>query len=401
MDNNFLEGSNNFSNSSAAGTTLAQSMGVTSNATQVTDDELLRAYIGDNYEKLTTKPFNFAGFFLKSFYMFYRKMFLYGILVFIVGLIASTIGGLIGSILVSALLGLFVNKLYVYNAKQKIAKIKTQNPQKTGMELKELCKAKGGVSAGGVFMGFLAEFGIVVLTIVILLMLGLGTIFTGLLSFFKMGSEVTEGVNNPDIIINGALIQDEEKDDDNKDENVINGEKQLLEDAKLGGSMCMFTDCTFNIGKDEYICNGDKSEVLRLFKDYQEYIKLDIYYTQSGEERTIVDFKAVIKSTNEDVSKVKNENELRSKLGMFTEGSHTEILTLKDIGLVGAGYANGKNYKYIEYVFTDSKNNEYEMEYRYETNEESLKLKEGKKYTVTFEVEDSVFGYEYIIKKVK
>ena len=57
------------------------------NSSQLIDDELLKAFIGNNYEKITTKPFNFAGFFFTTFYMFYRKMFLYALIVFLINLV--------------------------------------------------------------------------------------------------------------------------------------------------------------------------------------------------------------------------------------------------------------------------------------------------------------------------
>ena len=45
--------------------------------TQNNDEELLKAFIGKNYDKITKQSFNLAGFFVTSFYFYYRKMFLY------------------------------------------------------------------------------------------------------------------------------------------------------------------------------------------------------------------------------------------------------------------------------------------------------------------------------------
>ena len=53
-----------------------------------TDEKvLLKAFIGKNYEKITNRLFNFSGFFFTSFYFFYRKMFLFGIILFILNFI--------------------------------------------------------------------------------------------------------------------------------------------------------------------------------------------------------------------------------------------------------------------------------------------------------------------------
>ena len=51
------------------------------------DDELLKEFIGKNYEKITTRRFNIAAFFFNSLYMFYRKMFGYGILTYLIFLV--------------------------------------------------------------------------------------------------------------------------------------------------------------------------------------------------------------------------------------------------------------------------------------------------------------------------
>lgn len=46
-----------------------------------------------------------------------------------------------------------------------------------------------------------------------------------------------------------------------------------------------------------------------------------------------------------------------------------------------------------------NKNIEYEMKYKNDNG--SLKLTEGKQYTVTFEVSEGTFGYDFTIKSIK
>lgn len=99
---------------------------------QAIDEELLKAFIGDNYDKITTQDFNFAGFFFWEFYMFYRKMFLYGLIAFIVNLILVnvtkyfivnvTVNFIVYCLLFGFAFGFFVNKIYLYYAKKKLLK---------------------------------------------------------------------------------------------------------------------------------------------------------------------------------------------------------------------------------------------------------------------------------------
>jgi len=134
------------------------------------DEELLKAFIGKNYEKITTRPFNFAGFFFTSLYMFYRKMFLYGFLVFILNLIIINLIDIsIISLAINVLIGVFVNKIYLKHAKSKINKIKTSNAQKSFNEIKEICSSKGGTSVGKLFLGLFLEIltGLVVVVVMI------------------------------------------------------------------------------------------------------------------------------------------------------------------------------------------------------------------------------------------
>ena len=124
------------------------------------EEELLKMFIYKNFEKITTKKFNFAGFFFGYFYLFYRKMFLYGLAVFILsGVISSIFNNMIISIIISlsfsVLIGALVNKMYISYVNKKINGIKTKNPQKSMDEIKSICIKKGGTSFGMVFLGLL------------------------------------------------------------------------------------------------------------------------------------------------------------------------------------------------------------------------------------------------------
>ena len=168
------------------------------------DDELLRAFIGPNYEKITTRPFNFAGLFFSGFYLFYRKMIGYGLLLaFITGIFMTLIrvedpminyGISLGiALAVGAIVGMFVNKLYVNKAKKKISKIKAKNSEKNIEELKSICASKGGRSFGFILLGILALILVAVIIVVALFFLGFASIIG---SFIPILNNTAKEVKN-------------------------------------------------------------------------------------------------------------------------------------------------------------------------------------------------------------
>lgn len=177
----------------------------------------------------------------------------------------------------------------------------------------------------------------------------------------------------------------------------------LLEDVKIGGYQCIDSKCSVSIGEDEnevYYDFGAKNiELFKKLNDYEDYLKVNIYYTKSDDKQTIVDYKIFIKATNEDISSVTNESKLREKLGLYALGNHTDMLTLKEIGMPGVGSVGEETYTFNSYTFTDSNGNEYDMKYKNPPT--SLKVTAGTKYKVTFEVVEGTFDYEYNITNIE
>lgn len=157
------------------------------------DMELLKSFIGNNYEKIITKPFNFAGFFFNSFYMFYRKMFVYGLITYIILFALMVfVKNTVVNLVLNIMLGFVVNKIYLNFATKKISKIKQENPNKNLSELKSICASQGGVSIGNIFLGFLITLGIGIITVIISILLGItsfaGSFFGDLISGIKSSS---------------------------------------------------------------------------------------------------------------------------------------------------------------------------------------------------------------------
>ena len=376
--NNVSQSLNRFQNNDNVNSTLYQNINYTdsiSNNSISLDEELLQAYIGKNYEKITTRPFNFAGFFFTTFYMFYRKMFLYAIILFLINLFI--LNNYFVIILFNVVVGFSVNKVYLYYAKKNINKIKSQNVQKSTNELKIICSNKGGTSVSKIFLGILAEIGIAFIIGILIFTTGTFNILGKIFDY-----------NNWDATITG-----------NKTDN-----STLLEDVKINGSICLDSQCTISIedsGEEEdYNYSANNANLFKLLGDYSDYIKVNIYYIKKGNDKTIVDYKLFLKSNNEDITSVKNEEELRNKIGLYTTGIYTESFTLIKIGTSGAGYKDNKPYLYTNYTLIDSKNNEYEMKYIISEESRRLTLSIGNKYNVTFEVVKDELGYNYYIKNV-
>ena len=162
------------------------------------DEELLKAFVGKNYDKITKNSFNFAAFFGNSLYLFYRKMFLYGLLLFFINLfIINVVDGYFVATLYYLAVGYFVatlyylavlavgicmNKFYLSFAMKKINKIKFVNQGKDMNELKRICASKGGTSIGITILGVVLQ---IVIGLIILLILFFAGIISGIGAIFS------------------------------------------------------------------------------------------------------------------------------------------------------------------------------------------------------------------------
>lgn len=398
-NNNFFNGVDNLNNNPTPNTTPSAPNFVytqqqinndnseinrsSSNYNSINEEELLILFIGNNYEKITTRTFNFAGFFFTTAYMFYRKIFLYAILLFILNIIVLNVtNNFAVNILFNIAVGFFVNKLYLYYAKKKIAKIKLKNPQKNIDELKGLCLIKGGTSVGQLFLGILAESVIAFVVLIVMIIVRIGNFIVNFFDFDNWNIKI----NGIEINTNDTSIKD----------------SILVEDVNIGGYSCFGSNCNFSINKSnnltEYVFKANNIDLFKLLNDYTDYIKVDIYYIEKDNKKTIVNYKIFLKSNNEELTNIKNEKELRTKIGLYTIGTYTDSFTLTKIGMMGAGFKDNTSYTYTDYTFVDSKNNEYEMTYIHSSD--NINLVEGNKYNITFEVVEDTFGYGFYIKSV-
>ena len=119
--------------------------------TSIDTDVLIVDYVGENYEKISTKPINFSALFFGISYMLYRKMYLEGgaalviayILFYVLLLVNPLVAPLI-FLIISIVLFVLFNTIYIKLSKKKIDKIKNRYKVMSVSELKKLCQKKGG-----------------------------------------------------------------------------------------------------------------------------------------------------------------------------------------------------------------------------------------------------------------
>ena len=172
---------------------------------KVLDEELLKAFIGNNYEKLTTRQFNISAFFFTGAYMFYRKLTGYAILYFLLVLIIQGIFKVIPiSIVFNILVGLFFNKFYVNYAKKRVNKIKNANVHRQPKDIKLICMKSGGVSVGNIFLGLLLEIIITFLLAFALMYAGMSFLSSNMDSIMELfNKKIQDGINNIDFNATG------------------------------------------------------------------------------------------------------------------------------------------------------------------------------------------------------
>lgn len=179
---------------------------INNNVNNNNDELLLRSFIGNNYEKIVgVKSFNFPAFFLTSTYLLYRKMFLYGILCFIIELIILNFFDInLISLGYKLLIGIFINKFYINHAKSKISNIKMKMKNCSFEEISQECAKKGGTSIIFVILGITIQIIMFILFVILSFLLGFATFFSNLL---KINNE--DGFNGMMFYDTDIVIKDE------------------------------------------------------------------------------------------------------------------------------------------------------------------------------------------------
>lgn len=162
------------------------------------DEEYLKAFVGKNYEKIKNNNISIPAFFFTELYFFYRKMFAIGFIIGIIHIIIINSSFFYLGIIINILSMLFVNKIYLLNANNKINKIKASMGASSKEEILNKCTTKGGTSVGLVVGGIILECIIMIIFLIISLFSGfLNLMNSGFLSDFakSINSAISNGSN--------------------------------------------------------------------------------------------------------------------------------------------------------------------------------------------------------------
>ena len=187
----------------------------------ISDEQYLRAYVGENYDKISSGKFSYPAFFLTYVYLYYRKMYGFGLFIqflmpIILAIVYVAIFLIMASIFqsptilfaisivvlfsVNFVLGSRFNDIYIENARNKIKKFKFQyagDPQR----LLTICEQKGGTDLFKAILIYLAPTILsIAITIYVIAKLGLSIVgnttttsdsYNGIMSYGPEGNVTT------------------------------------------------------------------------------------------------------------------------------------------------------------------------------------------------------------------
>ncbi len=149
-------------------------------------EALIKDYIGPNSNKITGRIFNLSALFFNAFYLFYRKLFSYGILLsIIIAVLSYYTNTYIIALIVSIACCFGFNPLYIMFVKRRVKKIQLEHPDATYEQLKFFCESEGGTSSSLVVRGIFANIGIAIITAILLITLGIGTTWKKIINDFN------------------------------------------------------------------------------------------------------------------------------------------------------------------------------------------------------------------------
>ena len=239
--------------------------------------ELVKSFVGSEYGKISMSPFSFFGGLFNSFYFFYRKMYLGGVILsfinaFVIFLLFKNyvigLGLILGEFII---VGLITNSMYMKFAKNQSIKIAATNPKSSQYELQKLCSLKGGTD---VVISTILTAAILALTIFVVYEV------VGKPSFLELLPDKKGSVTlNKDATLDEVV----EYDLPSQFVRVKNGTVPYIIEEKVWriGKQITIKSCGFNI----YLVAGDDSkEFLKNMAEGQNrYTNNGTYKTLSGE----------------------------------------------------------------------------------------------------------------------
>lgn len=144
-----------------------------------------------------------------------------------------------------------------------------------------------------------------------------------------------------------------------------------------------------------------EDELLEALNDYEDYIRVNITYTESGKDKFLGDYELINYKTGDQITGVHTEAELRTRLGLYNVGTYTEVFTLKTpLDNQGIGINDEGTFTFYELTFEKENGEEFRISLQIPEGDprDYTFLQVGNKYNVTFEVTYDSFDYDIILK---
>lgn len=109
------------------------------------EKELIKEYVGKNYDKIKNTKFSLPAFFLGPIYFFYRKLYTYAFIWILVIIMFGFISPIFG-LLIQIGFSVSFSKIYLEDAKRKVIEIQRLNKDLSKEAIIEQCRKKGGVN---------------------------------------------------------------------------------------------------------------------------------------------------------------------------------------------------------------------------------------------------------------
>ena len=143
------------------------------------EKNILPAFISKNENVFTDTMINIPALLLGELYYFYRKMYLYGFIIFFIKLaLAITLNNLIIPLIINIPLMFATNAIYMSFARHNAKRLKKSNFDLLNERVLDLASKKGSPSIANILGGALIEVLITVITIIVLSLVGYETSFT-------------------------------------------------------------------------------------------------------------------------------------------------------------------------------------------------------------------------------
>lgn len=109
------------------------------------NEEFLRAYVGNNYDKIKNSKFSLSTFFLGPLYFLYRKLYGLGIIWLVIAILLGWAFPIL-ALIVRIILSINFSKIYLKDVEKRVKTIRTQNKNLDKETLLNRCRIKGGTN---------------------------------------------------------------------------------------------------------------------------------------------------------------------------------------------------------------------------------------------------------------